>query len=86
MRKATLQVNISIINNQAFNDVSRIFTSFHSLDEKDKDLNTTIQVLKHEFPNQLPLGENITMICKTKWISSIMMWFFNEENVAEMDG
>nr|XP_023023889.1 tyrosine-protein phosphatase 69D isoform X2 [Leptinotarsa decemlineata] len=56
------------------------------LDEEDKDLNITIEVLKHEIPNQLPLGENITIICKTKWMSSEMMWMFNDKDVSEQEG
>ncbi|CAH1153419.1 unnamed protein product [Phaedon cochleariae] len=56
------------------------------LDEEDKDVNITIEVLKHESPNQLPLGENITIICKTKWMSSEMMWTFNDKNVSEQAG
>ncbi|KAG5874257.1 hypothetical protein JTB14_028068 [Gonioctena quinquepunctata] len=56
------------------------------IDEEDKDLNITIEVLKHELPNQLPLGENITIICKTKWMSSEMMWMFNDRDVSEQDG
>ncbi|CAH1103184.1 unnamed protein product [Psylliodes chrysocephalus] len=56
------------------------------LDEEDKDLNITIEVLKHELPNQLPLGDNITIICKTKWMSSEMMWTFNDKNISEQAG
>ncbi|CAG9828512.1 unnamed protein product [Diabrotica balteata] len=54
--------------------------------EEDKDLNITVEVLKHELPNQLPLGDNITIICKTKWMSSEMMWTFNDTNVSELPG
>ncbi|KAJ8982827.1 hypothetical protein NQ317_010448 [Molorchus minor] len=56
------------------------------LEEDDKELNITIEVLKHELPHQLPLGENITLICKTKWMSSQMMWTFNDKNVSEQEG
>ncbi|KAJ8945607.1 hypothetical protein NQ314_009134 [Rhamnusium bicolor] len=56
------------------------------VDEDDKELNITIEVLKHEIPNQLPLGGNITIICKTKWMSSEMMWTFNDKNVSEQEG
>ncbi|XP_072401913.1 tyrosine-protein phosphatase 69D isoform X2 [Diabrotica undecimpunctata] len=56
------------------------------IDEEDKDLNITVEVLKHELPNQLPLGDNITIICKTKWMSSEMMWTFNDTNVSELPG
>ncbi|VEN39033.1 unnamed protein product [Callosobruchus maculatus] len=56
------------------------------VDEEDKDLNVTIKVLKHENPSLLPLGENITMICKTRWMHSEMMWTYNEKNVSEQDG
>ncbi|CAG9763906.1 unnamed protein product [Ceutorhynchus assimilis] len=52
----------------------------------DKDLNMTIEVLRHENPLKLPLGENVTIICKTKWMSSHMLWTFNENNVSEQDG
>lgn len=56
------------------------------VDEDDKELNITIEVLKFENPNQLPLGENVTIICKTKWMSSEIMWTFNDKNVSEKDG
>lgn len=46
----------------------------------------TIEVLKHENPLRLPLGENVTIICKTKWMSSHMLWTFNDNNVSELDG
>lgn len=52
----------------------------------DKELNMTIEVLKHENPLRLPLGENVTIICKTKWMSSHMLWTFNDKNVSEQDG
>lgn len=56
------------------------------LDEEDKELNITTEVLKFENPNQLPLGQNVTIICKTKWMSSQIMWTFNDKNVSEKDG
>lgn len=56
------------------------------LDEEDKELNITIEVLKFENPTLLPLGENVTIICKTKWMSSEIMWTFNDKNVSEKDG
>lgn len=56
------------------------------LDEEDKELNITTEVLKFENPNHLPLGENVTIICKTKWMSSQIMWTFNDKNVSEKDG
>ncbi|XP_066158731.1 tyrosine-protein phosphatase 69D isoform X1 [Euwallacea fornicatus] len=52
----------------------------------DKELNMTIEVLKYENPLRLPLGENVTVICKTKWMLSHMLWTFNEKNVSDQDG
>lgn len=52
----------------------------------DKELNITIKVLKHENPLQLPLGNNITIICKTKWMSSKIWWTFNDKNISEDEG
>lgn len=54
--------------------------------QDDKELNITIEVLKHENPSHLPLGENVTIICKTKWMSSLMWWTFNDKNVSEQEG
>ncbi|XP_076262498.1 protein tyrosine phosphatase 69D isoform X2 [Rhynchophorus ferrugineus] len=52
----------------------------------DKELNITIEVLKHDNPSHLPLGENVTIICKTKWMSSQIWWTFNDKNVSEQEG
>lgn len=52
----------------------------------DKDLNITIEVLKYDNPTNLPLGENVTIICKTKWMSSKMLWTFNDKNVSDQEG
>ncbi|XP_060537066.1 tyrosine-protein phosphatase 69D [Cylas formicarius] len=54
--------------------------------QDDKELNMTIEVLKYEVPSQLPLGENVTIICKTKWMSGNMWWTFNDKNVSEQEG
>ncbi|XP_048526758.1 tyrosine-protein phosphatase 69D isoform X2 [Dendroctonus ponderosae] len=52
----------------------------------DKELNITIEVDKHANPLRLPLGENVTIICKTKWMDSHMMWTFNDKTVSAQDG
>ncbi|XP_049820439.1 tyrosine-protein phosphatase 69D isoform X3 [Aethina tumida] len=54
--------------------------------EDDKELNMTIKVLRHDNPTRLPLGDNITIICKTKWMTSNMWWTFNEKNISEQEG
>ncbi|CAH0562390.1 unnamed protein product [Brassicogethes aeneus] len=57
-----------------------------SYTEDDKELNMTIKVLRHEDHNKLPLGDNVTIICKTKWMTSKMWWTFNEKNISEQEG
>ncbi|XP_050313580.1 tyrosine-protein phosphatase 69D isoform X2 [Anthonomus grandis grandis] len=59
--------------------------------QADKEVNMTIEVLKYENPLRLPLGENVTLICKTKWMTSKMMWGFNDQvldtnQINEQDG
>lgn len=68
------------------NVITDTFYITASLNEEDKELNITIEVLKFENPNHLPLGENVTLICKTKWMSSVIVWAFNDKNVSENDG
>lgn len=47
-------------------------------------MNTTTEVLNFN-PTELPMGYNVTVLCKTKIMGSYMWWQFNDKNVTEED-
>nr|XP_022914694.1 tyrosine-protein phosphatase 69D [Onthophagus taurus] len=65
--------------------VCTIGTSIEFPPDND-ELITTIEVLEVDDPNALNYGANVTIICKTKILSSSMWWTFNENNVSRDDG
>lgn len=54
------------------------------LDQDDDELKTTTEVLDLNH-NELPMGYNVTIICKTKMMHSDIWWQFNDKNVTEED-
>lgn len=57
-----------------------------ALNEQDKEMNITIEVPKVENPNQIPLGQSVDIICRTKWMSSKIFWNFNDKDISKYDG
>ncbi|XP_017783668.1 PREDICTED: tyrosine-protein phosphatase 69D isoform X2 [Nicrophorus vespilloides] len=59
------------------------FIGANFLDENEEYLNTTIEINPSYPPDSLPYGENVSLICKTKLIDSMIWWTFNNENVTD---
>lgn len=60
---------------------------FHVFTESfqdDDELKTTTEVLSYN-AKELPIGSNVTVLCKTKIMGSYMWWQFNDKNVTEED-
>ena len=52
------------------------------LDPEDEERAVTIEVLTFN-STQLPYGENVTIICKSKWVDSFILWTFDERNITD---
>jgi protein-tyrosine phosphatase len=61
---------------------SKYSVNCNAVDPEDEERAVTIEVLNYK-PNQLPFGENVTIICKSKWIDSFILWTFCEKNITD---
>lgn len=48
--------------------------------QAEDDLAPIIEVLNYD-PQRLPLGQNVTVICKTKLEKSVIVWTFSDKNL-----
>ncbi|XP_063928101.1 tyrosine-protein phosphatase 69D isoform X3 [Zophobas morio] len=54
----------------------------NAIDPEDEERAVTIEVLTFN-STQLPYGENVTIICKSKWVDSFILWTFDERNITD---
>ncbi|XP_044257494.1 tyrosine-protein phosphatase 69D isoform X1 [Tribolium madens] len=61
---------------------SKYYVKCNAVDPEDDERAVTIEVLNYN-PNQLPFGGNVTIICKSEWIDSFILWTFCEKNITD---
>lgn len=56
-----------------------------SAGEDNDDLTTFIEVMGYNH-SELPLGQNVTVICKTKLEKASIWWHFQDKNLTREQG
>ncbi|KAL3289467.1 hypothetical protein HHI36_022890 [Cryptolaemus montrouzieri] len=53
--------------------------------DEEKEISVFIDVLNYK-PTEIPIGSNITIMCRTTMTASTISWIFDSKNITEQKG
>lgn len=65
--------------------INFVYVQSNTIAPFDEEIEVTAQVLIYK-PNEIPMGSNVSIMCKTTLVPSLMWWIFNSKNISSQDG
>lgn len=53
--------------------------------DEEKEISVFINVLIYK-PTEIPIGSNVTIMCRTTMAESTLAWIFDSKNITEQKG